>query len=328
MPSTLDPSNNSLSSSSSRKSLIERLASLRIQSNSTSPSQTTTKTTSKAPESPRYIPRSAQSTTTTKSKFYNYPQTAQQAALSNEIPSSPTIGRRRKLAGNTGITSANTTNSTNLTCPIDSPKYFPKQKFIEIEGKVSKFPEISEEISENVTEIERKHSVVEVVTSFIDSFTILNNFLTKSSNSTTAKLHLQNMNTSFAALQMDLKAAVSQLNNEGHKCEIDSLKSENASLKSDNDELKTEIDSLKSDNDELKSEIDSLKSDNDELKAENASLKSENSQMINNNSDVLKRNQELEEQLKIALNQIAEIKIAFDKEKVTYLLNCNSLISI
>ena len=321
MPSTLDPSNNSLSSSSGRKSLIERLASLRIQSNSTSPSQTTTKTTSKAPESPRYIPRSAQSTTTTKSKFYNYPQTAQQGALPNEMPSSPTIGRRRKLTGNTGITSANTTNSTNLTCPIDSPKYFPKQKFIEIEGKVSKFPEISEEISENVTEIERKHSVVEVVTSFIDSFTILNNFLTKSSNSTTAKLHLQNMNTSFAALQMDLKAAVSQLNNEGHKCEIDSLKSEIDSLKSDNA-------SLKSDNDELKTEIDSLKSDNDELKAENSSLKSDNSQMINNNSDVLKRNQELEEQLKIALNQIAEIKIAFDKEKVTYLLNCNSLISI
>lgn len=291
MPSTLDPTTGS---SSGRKSLIERLASLRIQSSSTSPSQTSTKPSSKVTttESPRYIPRSAQSTLTTKSKFYNYPQHPhphqqqkqqhQHQQDSNELLASPSIGRRRKL---NGISTTNSTNSitaisssTAAACPFDSPKYFPKQKFVEIHEKASKFPEIIQKIEDSDTcEIERNHSVKRVVTSFIDSFAILNNFLSKISNSTSAKLHLQNMSASFAALQMDLKAAVSQLN------EISAIKSEISILRSENSELKT-----------AKSKDLSPVSD-DELK---------------------KKNQELQEQLSDALNQLNEIKNSFTKEKV------------
>lgn len=288
MPGTLETTQ-----SSSRKSLIERLASLRIQSSSSSSSSsssTQTQTQSKAPESPSYIPRSAQSTITTKSKFYSH-----QHKESNDLLSSPTIGRRRKLTGlTTNVTTKNTANpsvssaSVSSSCPFDSPKYFPKQKVIEIEG-ISKFPEF-EEIP--ISEIERNHSVKEVVTSFIDSFTILNNFLTKSSNSTSAKLHLQNLNTSFAALQMDLKVAVSQLN-------------EHKDLKDENEKLNNEIE-------KLNIEINSL---NQEI----LNLKSKNDTKLDNTVVLEKQNQELEGQLKIALNQISEIKIAFDKEKVTFI---------
>lgn len=273
--------------SSSRKSLIERLATLRIQSSSSSFSASSSSSSqSKAPESPSYIPRSAQSTITTKSKFYSHQQKE-----SNDFLASPTIGRRRKLTGLTTVTNTNITTNPNVvnpsvssSCPFDSPKYFPKQKVIEIEG-ISKFPEF-EEIK--VSEIERNHSVKEVVTSFIDSFTILNNFLTKSSNSTSAKLHLQNLNTSFAALQMDLKVAISQLN-------------EQKDMKDENEKLKDEIEKL-----------------NIEINNLNQEILTKNDTKLDNNSVLVKQNQELEEQLKIALNQISEIKISFDKEKVTF----------
>lgn len=250
MPSTLDPTTGP---SSSRKSLIERLASLRIQSSSTSPSQISTKQASKEvtpTESPRYIPRSTQSTHTTKSKFYNYPQ---QKNDSNELLSSPSIGRRRKL---NGISTTNFTNSipTTAACPFDSPKYFPKQKFDE------KVPEIQKTEDSDITlEIERNHSVKGAVTSFIDSFAILNNFLTKVSNSTSAKLHLQNMSSSFAALQMDLKAAVSQLN------EISTVKNE----------LTNEISNLKSEN-----------TNNDELQRKNQELQEQLSDTLNQLTEV------------------------------------------
>lgn len=253
MPGTLETATNS---SSSRKSLIERLASLRIQSSSTSPSQTI----SKGPESPRYIPRSTQSTITTKTKL--------QQQESNDLLASPTIGRRRKL---TGISSNVSSTVSSVACPFDSPKYFPKQKF----------PEIKE-----ISDIERNHSVKAVVTSFIDSFEILNNFLSKSSNSTSAKFHLQNLNISFAALQMDLKASVSQLS------EITNL----------NDE----ISNLKSEINNLNDEILNLKSEKIYLNAKEATKEEE----------LQKKNQELEEQLKIALNQVSEIRIVFEKEKV------------
>lgn len=244
MPGTLETTTNS---SSSRKSLIERLATLRIQSSSTSPSQTTLK----GPESPQYIPRSI----TTKTKLQ---QQQQQQLESNDLLSSPTIGRRRKLTGISSINTANSVSSTisSVACPFDSPKYFPKQKFPEFE---------------EISEIERNHSVKEVVTSFIDSFKILNNFLSKSSNSTSAKFHLQNLNISFAALQMDLKASVSQLK------EIENLNEEISNLKSEKIYLNSKI------------------------------TKEEGLQ---------KKNQELEEQLKIALNQVSEVKILFEKEKV------------
>lgn len=287
MPGTLETTT---SSSSSRKSLIERLASLRIQSSSTSPSQTS----SKAPESPRYIPRSAQSTTTTKSKFYNHAQ-QQHDSDSNDLLASPTIGRRRKLTSISSTISKNTIKSDHSISsasayPFDSPKYFPKQKFIEIErNSVSKFPELEE-----ISEVERNHSVREVVTSFIDSFTILNNFLLKSSNSASAKLHLQNLNTSFAALQMDLKAAVSQLN------DVTNL---NKVISNLNEEIKN-----------LNDEISNLKTEN-----------STKVNKINEEKELQRNNQELEEQLKIALNQISEIKLAFNKEKVN---NSNNIIII
>lgn len=292
MPSTLDSSNSS--NSSSRKSLIERLASLRIQSASTSPAQTSSKP-SKGSESPRYIPRSAQSTTTTKSKFYNYAQ--QQHQDSNELLASPTIGRRRKLNGIPSNT-ANTSNvdSSNTSCPFDSPKYFPKQKFVEIgDLKPLGFPSES-------AEIERNHSVKEVVTSFIGSFAILNNFLTKSSNSTSAKLHLQNMNTSFAAIQMDLKVAVSQLNDHSnHKNELKNIETEIENHKNLVEKHKKMIESQKFEITTLQSEISNLK----------------NAQNTDRDENVFKqKNQELEEQLRIALNQVAEIKLAFEKEKV------------
>lgn len=205
--------NTSIDHASGRKTLLERLASLRIQPNSNSTTTRAVNTATKAPESPRYIPRSTQST---QAKFYS------NAGDSSDLLSSPSIGRRRKLQTNLSSSSSSTSASLSTAktvpanSPIDSPKYFPKQKVFDELEKVSslKFPPIAELVNnlqrQDVSELGdnvRRHSATEVVTSFIDSFSILNNSLT----STASKLQLQNMNSSFAALQMDLKAAVSTI---------------------------------------------------------------------------------------------------------------------
>lgn len=286
------------SSSSSRKTLLDRLAALRIQSSSKNSSSPV-----KAPESPHFIPRSTQNVST-KSKFYNHPTSSKDSVTSttsssqNEILSSPSIGRRRKLSDVPGGPSnANTKiQSQQIESPIgiSSPKYFPKQKVLEISEPLE-FPLPIEEI-----QFERNHSAKEVVTSFIDSFTILNNFLMKTSNSTTAKLHLQNLNTSFVALQMDLKnaiKAISQLQSENDKCQFEKLKLDNENLKLEKEASLSEIISLKL-------ELNSLKS----------VLKERDAQVVPSVSSV----KETEEQLKISLSQIAEIKAAYEKEKVKY----------
>lgn len=301
----LNNSDNNSSSSSSRKTLLERLASLRLQS---SPNRSSS-TSVKAPESPHFIPRSAQYVST-KSKFYNYPAASKESVSSinsshGEIPSSPSIGRRRKLSAAPGTLNANPSNPKSQSRPaespigISSPKYFPKQKVLEITEPIEL--NLSEEIH-----TERNHSAKEVVTGFIDSFTILNNFLIKSTNSATAKLHLQNLNTSFAALQMDLKAAVKTISHLQEELKLNTKSGENEAFK-------TDIDVLKSENETLKSEIKLLKSENKDLKSENHTLKSENEKYKSGTLNA----HELEEQLKIALSQISEIKIAYDKEKVT-----------
>ncbi len=260
---------------SSRKSLIERLASLRIQNSPPKPVEKSL-ATSKSPESPRYIPRSTQ-TIGTKSKFYNYAANTSTNTSTNSKsftnnndlhpPSSPSIGRRRKL------TNVSNTSSTVESSPIgmSSPKYFPKQKVFEIERPL----ELGEELIEEIVLEGRQHSAKEVVTSFIDSFSILNNFLNKSTNSTAAKLHLQNMNTSFAALQMDLKAAVSKISH-----------------------LQVELNEKTLENGVKNKELQDLKAKKDDQFKSN------------------EHNREVEEQLKIALSQIGEIKLAYDKERV------------
>ena len=303
----LNNSDNNSSSSSSRKTLLERLASLRLQS---SPNKSSSNSV-KAPESPHFIPRSTQNVST-KSKFYNYPAASKDSVSSinsshGEIPSSPSIGRRRKLSAAPGTLNTNPSNPINPKAQprsaespigISSPKYFPKQKVLEITEPIEL--NLSEEIH-----TERNHSAKEVVTGFIDSFTILNNFLIKSTNSATAKLHLQNLNTSFAALQMDLKAAVKTISQLQEELNLNPKSGENEAFK-------TEIDVLKSGNEALKSEIKLLKSENEDLKSETVTLKSENEKLKSGTLN----SHELEEQLKIALSQISEIKIAYDKEKV------------
>ena len=60
-----------------------------------------------------------------------------------EIPSSPSIGRRRKLSAAPGTLNTNPSNPINPKAQprsaespigISSPKYFPKQKVLEITG--------------------------------------------------------------------------------------------------------------------------------------------------------------------------------------------------
>lgn len=219
------------SSSSSRKTLLERLAALRIQSSPKSSSSST----GKAPESPHYIPRSTQNGLT-KNKFNNYASSSSKDSVSSsqsEILSSPSIGRRRKLSVLSGTTGPSQAQNSESPIGVSSPKCFPKQRVLEITEPIA-FPKLTafEEIH-----VERNHSAKEAVTSFIDSFTILNNFLMKATNSTSAKLHLQNMNTSFAALQMDLKTTlkiISQLQTELREFKSDDLRSENATLLSEN----------------------------------------------------------------------------------------------
>lgn len=286
------------SSSSSRKTLLERLAALRIQSPSPTGSSSASASSSsvaKAPESPHYIPRSTQNPVSN-AKFNGYTSSSKNkdsvavSPQSEQLLSSPSIGRRRKFSGLSGTTGP-LTQARHSESPIgvSSPKYFPKQKVLEITEPVQ-FPNFAASESEEIHR-ERNHSAKEVVTSFIDSFTILNNFLIKSSNSTTAKLHLQNLNNSFAALQLDLKNTLKTISHlRSSSSQTDELKSENAILRSENDALRSENANLTSENKKLKSENDTLRSESN--------------------------SKELEEQLKIALSQISEIKIAYEKEKV------------
>ena len=297
--------NNSENSAfSSRKTLLERLAALRIQSSPKGSSSAV-----KAPESPHFIPRSNQNVST-KSKFYNYNNPNESAPSSvsssqSEILSSPSIGRRRKFSGLSATTAPSNgsakpqVQNTESPIGISSPKYFPKQRVFEIPEPIE-FPQLT--IPEEI-QIERTHSAKEAVTSFIDSFTILNNFLIKATNSTTAKLHLQNMNTSFAALQMDLKKTLKTLSQLQEQLRINS---ETEGLKLLNDNMKSEIEIIRSNN-------ETLISDNNNLKADIKNLKSKI-----DNPQITSSSKELEEQLKIALSQIAEIKIAYEKEKVRF----------
>lgn len=251
---------------SGRKSLIERLASLRIQNSPPSQKSGDKIKSVKAPESPQFIPRSL----STKSKFHNYTttQTQTQAQVQtnlNDLQSSPLIGRRRKFSNFSN--NSKTIEPSSSPIGMSSPKYFPKQKVFEIDKPI----EFKIAKEENILEEEQRQSVQEVVTSFIDSFTILNNFLTRATNSTAAKLQLQNMNTSFATLQMHLKAAITR----------------NSHLQLEIEELKTK----------------KQQQEEDEV--------SKIHQPANEPVD-----SELEEQLKIALSQISEIKLAYDKERV------------
>ena len=314
----------------SRKSLLERLASLRIQNANVSPQKAPN--ISKAPESPRYIPRSTQ--TNTKSKA---PSTV--PLNQNDLLSSPTIGRRRKL---TGIPNG-TTSSTTTPIGMSSPKYFPKQKVLEIEQAIKFsipkdeliFEEGENEKNKSVSEGERRHSVKEVVTSFIDSFTILNNFLNKSTNSMAAKLQLQNMNNSFAALQMDLKVLLSKVSNLQKELKGKSLDSGTKALELKDKEFELKNIEIRLENRELELQEKSseLKEKDSELKQKDSELKEKESEIrrkseeLNRQSTEIRnakslsqaetiKNIELEEQLKIALSQIGEIKIAHDKEKV------------
>lgn len=296
------------SSSSSRKTLLERLAALRIQSSSpTGSSSASSSSVAKAPESPHYIPRSTQNPLT-KAKFNGYTSSSKDkdsvpaSSQSEQLLSSPSIGRRRKFSGLSGTTGP-LTQARHSESPIgvSSPKYFPKQKVLEITEPIQ-FPNFAASESEEIHR-ERNHSAKEVVTSFIDSFTILNNFLIKYSNSTAAKLHLQNLNNSFAALQMDLKNTLKTISHlRSSSSQTDELKSENANLTSENKQLRSENDALRPENTQLTSENDALRSENDTLRSESNS-------------------KELEEQLKIALSQISEIKIAYEKEKVGTIAN-------
>ena len=186
-----------------------------------------------------------------------------------------------------------------------------------------------------MSEGERRHSVKEVVTSFIDSFTILNNFLNKSTNSMAAKLQLQNMNNSFAALQMDLKVLLSKVSNLQKELKGKSLDSGTKALELKDKEFELKNIEIRLENRELELQEKSseLKEKDSELKQKDSELKEKESE-IHRKSEELNRqsteirnakslsqaetikNIELEEQLKIALSQIGEIKIAHDKEKV------------
>ena len=127
--------------------------------------------------------------------------------------------------------------------------------------------------------------------------------MVKTTNSTTAKLHLQNINSSFAALQKDLKSTVKTICQLQEELRMSPETEETASLKSDKERLETDNERLKSENENLKSSLRNIKSDIKDL-----------------NPQIPSKEKELEEQLKIALSQISEIKIAYEKEKVRFLL--------
>ena len=280
------------STSTNRKTLLERLAALRIHSdpqtlNKNSPNA---KVSSK-PESPRYIPRNNQNQLKTKmhnksidtetidiTKFHNSfkDNNFDNDDDNDNPPSSPTIGRRRRLAA--GITSTNTNINykgsktsinyqTSSPIGITSPKNFQKQKVLEMDmisnSVLQTMPQI--QTHDIQTKNERNHTAKDIVSSFINSFTFLNAFLTKS-NAPAAKIQLQNMNDAFAALQMDLKAAVNSV-----------------SLLQASNEQK-----------------------NDETKAYQEEI-----------NKISAMNHTIEEQLKISLSHVSEITISLKKEKVT-----------
>lgn len=281
------------STSTNRKTLLERLAALRIHSDP-QPLNTNSSNTkvSTKPESPRYIPRNNQNQL--KTKIYNNSKPSNNTEIiditkfsnnnfdnndddNDNPPSSPTIGRRRRLAA--GLTNTNNNNinykgsntSTNyqISSPIgiSSPKNFQKQKVLEMDmNSTSVFQTMPQIQTPDIqAKNERNHTAKDIVSSFINSFTILNTFLTKS-NAPVAKIQLQNMNDAFAALQMDLKAAVNS--------------------------------------------VSLLQASNEQKKIETKAYQEE----INKISDM---NHTIEEQLKISLSHVSEITISLKKEKVT-----------
>jgi hypothetical protein len=246
-PQTL-PENHDNASNSHRKSLIERLASLRIIHDS----RETTNALNKSPESPRYIPPSRNALNSSKSNLSN----AKNPTL-NQSPTQPAtslIGRRRKLASNLAASSV---PSPIGTC---SPKCFPKKLiYDELDGDTdriaredAKSPILSAISQKSSTE--RKHRASGAVNGFIESFDFLANFLSRS-DSRDATLHLQNMNSSFVALQRDLKAAVSSIM---HSSSHDTKDLEDQLLASqtNEEELKEKLKLSISNEQELKDQLD------------------------------------------------------------------------
>lgn len=244
-PQTL-PENHDNAPSSHRKSLIERLASLRIIHDS----RETTNALNKSPESPRYIPPSRNALNSSKSNLSN----AKNPTL-NQSPTQPAtslIGRRRKLASNIAASSV---PSPIGTC---SPKCFPKKLIYDehdmdrIAREDAKSPILSAISQKSSTE--RKHRASGAVNGFIESFDFLANFLSRS-DSRDATLHLQNMNSSFVALQRDLKAAVSSIM---HSSPHDTKDLEDQLLASqtNEEELKEKLKLSISNEQELKDQLD------------------------------------------------------------------------